>query len=311
MIPTLLIKSLLFAKFKKREQEDLIRPNKIDWSISLQPETVEVRGHKIFYIKRGEGKPLILIHGYGAGIWVWEKQIESLSQYYQVIALDLIGHGFSDRPIIEYNPENYIFFFKGFMENIGIKKATLIGNSMGGGMAWAMAICHPEMVDRLVLINSISPNVINELKGNSFRRLLFIRNIPFLLYLAIALRNKDSIKRVLMDCVSNDQLIVEEVLNRQYEISIIKGTTWVLYSTFKNGRNALKYKRKLSLITHPTLLIWGQEDEILPVSVGEYLHRAIPRSKFYLIHDCGHIPMWEKPKEVNELIINFLREDEV
>jgi len=88
----------------------LVQPDRIDWNSSLSPRTVQIKGQTIFYIVKGDGEPLILIHGYGAAMWVWEKQIEILSRSYRVYALDLIGHGFSDRPKIAYSPEAYIQF---------------------------------------------------------------------------------------------------------------------------------------------------------------------------------------------------------
>ena len=286
----------------------LVRPNQIEWNPSLTPQTVQIKGHTIFYIVKGEGKPLILIHGYGAGMWVWEKQIDFLSQFYQVYALDLIGHGFSDRPKIPYTPEAYIHFFMDFMDGVGIEKATLIGNSMGGGIAWAMAALFPERVERLVLINCVPPDVLGQVRNDSFRTLVAIKDIPFLPYLVIASRNKRSIKWILQECVSNIKLITPEILDRQYQISKIRGTTWVIYSTFKNAKEAPKLKDYFSRIYQPTLLLWGERDLIFPLSVGEDLHRAIKGSKFQTIEKSGHIPMWETPKEVNQAMLSFLRE---
>ena len=100
-----------------------------------------------------------MIHGYGAGMWIWEKQIDILSQICRVYLVDLIGHGFSDRPKIDYTPDAYIRSFIDFMTAIGVEKATLIGNSMGGGLAWSVAALFPERVDKLVLIDCIPPDV--------------------------------------------------------------------------------------------------------------------------------------------------------
>jgi len=265
-------------------------------------------GHTIFYTVKGEGRPLLLIHGYGAGIWVWEKQIEVLSQWYRVYALDLIGHGFSDRPKIPYAPETYVQCLKDCMDGVEIEKSTLVGNSMGGGIAWAMAILFPERVDRLILIDCIPPDVLHQVKNESFRMLAAIKNIPFLPYLAMAARNKNSIRQILLECVSDIRLITPEVVNRQYQLSKIKGTTRALYSTFKHAKEALKLKDQFSLIRKPTLFIWGEKDLIFPPQVGENLHRAIAGSKFHVIKRSGHIPLWEAPDEVNQVILDFLQE---
>jgi len=287
----------------------LVRPTRIDWNPSLSPQTIQINGQTIFFTVKGEGKPLLLIHGYGAGMWVWEKQMDVLSQSYRVYALDVIGHGFSDRPKIPYTPETYLHSLIDFMDKMGIEKATLIGNSMGGGIAWAMAILSPERVDRLILINCVPPDVLNRIENESFRFLIAIKDIPVLPYLVIAAgRSKGSIKWVLHWCVSDIKLITPEVLNRQYHLSKIKGTTQVLYSTLKHADEALKFKDKLSLIHHPTLFIWGERDLMLPPHIGETLHQAIPGSTFQRIEKSGHIPMWETPGEVNQAILDFLKE---
>jgi pimeloyl-ACP methyl ester carboxylesterase len=286
----------------------LVRPNRIEWNSSLAPQTVQIKGHTIFYIVKGEGKPLILIHGYGAGMWVWEKQIDFLSQFYRVYTLDLIGHGFSDRPKIPYTPGAYIYFFKDFMDGVGIEKATLIGNSMGGGIAWAMAALFPERVSRLILIDCVPPDVLDQVRNRSFRTLVAIKDIPLLPYLIFASRKKSSIKWILQECVSDIKLITQEVLNRQYQLSKIRGTTWVLYSTFRNGKGASKLKDYVCQIHQPTLLLWGERDLIFSPSVGGNLHQTIKGSKFQMIEKSGHIPMWETPEEVNRAVLDFLKE---
>lgn len=302
------IVSILLMPFLWGCSIPLIRPTRIDWNPSLSPQTIQIKGHTIFYTVKGEGKPLVLIHGYGAGIWVWEKQIEALSQFYRVYALDVIGHGFSDRPKIPYTPETYIQFLRDFMDGVGIERATLIGNSMGGGMAWATAIVFPERVDRLILINCVPPDILQQVRNESFRTLVAIKDIPLLPYLVIAGRSRNSVRWILLECVSNIKLITPEILNRQYQLSRIKGTTWVLYSTFKHAEEALTLKDQFSLIRHPTLFIWGERDLIFPPRVGETLHQAIAGSKFQVIEKSGHIPMWETPDEVNQAIHSFLQE---
>ena len=286
----------------------LVRPSRIDWNPSLPTQTIQIKGNTIFYTVKGEGKPLVLIHSYGAGMWVWEKQIEALSQFFRVYVLDVIGHGFSDRPKIPYTPEAYVHFLKDFMDRVGLERATLIGNSMGGGMSWAMAIFYPERVDRLILIDCVPPDILQQVRNDSFRTLVAIKGIPLLPHLVIAGRSRSSIRWILLECVSDIKLITPEVLNRQYQLSKIKGTTWVLYSTFKHAEEVLMLKDRFSLIHHPTLFIWGEKDLIFPPRVGKTLHQAITGSKFWVIEKSGHIPMWETPDEVNQAILDFLQE---
>jgi pimeloyl-ACP methyl ester carboxylesterase len=238
---------------------------------------------------------------------VWEKQIDVLSQFYRVYVLDVIGHGFSDRPRVEYTPDMYRVALRDFMDGLGIEKATLIGNSMGGGIAWGMAIRFPERVEKLILINSVPPDVLGKVRNESFRTLVAIKDVPFLPYLVIAGRTKKSIKWILQECVADIKLITPEVLNRQFQLSRIEGTTWVLYSTFKNADQALAFQDDLSRIRHPTLLLWGDRDLVFPLSVGKELEHEISDSLLKPVPGSGHIPMWEAPDEVNQAILDFLR----
>ncbi len=302
------ILSLLSTPFSRERSAPLIRPDGIEWNLSLIPRTIDANGNTIFYVVKGEGKPLILIHGYGAGIWLWEKQIDILSQRYRVYALDLLGHGFSDRPRIAYTPETYIHSFTDFMDAIGVEKATLIGNSMGGGLAWSVAGLFPDRVEKLILIDCIPPDVLDQVRNDSFKALVAVERFPFLLYLAFANRNRDSIRWILQECVTDKTLITPKTVDRHYQLSRIRGTTWSRYSTFRNAKDAVRLKEYLSRIDRPTLLIWGEEDLLLPPSVGEGLQRAIAGSTLQVIEKSGHIPMWETPEKVNPFIVAFLSE---
>jgi len=301
------ILSVLLAPLSRERSLPLVRPTLIDWDPSLSPRTIQIKGNTIFYVLKGEGEPLLLIHGYGAGSWVWEKQMDILSRHYKTYALDIIGHGYSDRPKIEYAPETYIHLLRDFMDGLEIERATLIGNSMGGGIAWAMAALFPKKVGKLILIDCVPPDVLKQVRNESFRTLALVKDIPFLPYLVIASRNKNSIKRILQECLFDRRLISSALLNRQWELARFKGSAWVLYSTLKHAKHTSKMGDYLSLINQPTLLIWGEQDLVFPPSVGESLHQAIKGSKLHIIKGSGHIPMWETPEEVNRVILEFLK----
>mgnify|MGYP005836966831 CR=1 FL=1 len=303
------ILSVLLAPFLRERSIPLVRPTRIDWNPSLSPRTIQIKGHTIFYVVKGEGEPLLLIHGYGAGCWVWEKQVDVLAKEYRVYALDIIGYGYSDRPRIEYTPETYIHFLRDFMDGLGMERATLIGNSMGGGIAWAVAALFPERVKRLVLIDCVPADVLSQVKNESFRTLAVVKDIPFLPYLVIASRSKRSVKAILEECLFDRGLITPELLNRQYELTRFKGSTWALYSTLRHADETSKMGDYLPLINHPTLLLWGERDLVFPPTVGESLQRAIRGSKLHIIKESGHIPMWETPDEANRAILEFLREE--
>jgi 2-hydroxy-6-oxonona-2,4-dienedioate hydrolase len=303
------ITPILGLPFRSERSLPLVRPDRMGWNPSLSLQTLQVETYRLCYVVKGVGEPVVLIHGYGAGMWVWEKQMEALAKYYQVFAVDLLGHGFSDRPKIEYTPETYVRSVKCFMEEVGIEKAVLIGNSMGGGIAWGMAVSFPERVKKLILIDATPPDVLDQVQNDSFRMLVETKDLPLFPYLLIASRNRGSIKGVLEECVSDRSLITREITDRAFQLLRVRGTTWVLASTFRHATEAMRFEESLSLIPHPTLVIWGEQDLIFPVRVGERLHRIIPRSILRTIPQSGHIPMWETPEAVNPLLLSFLREE--
>ena len=114
--------------------------------------TVLVHDQRIAYLDVGTGPPIILIHGFGGSMWQWEYQQHTLSQHFRVLTLDLPGAGLSDKPEIDYRPDQMLDFFVGFMDAVKIPQATLVGNSMGAGLAIGMALTHPTRVAKLVLI---------------------------------------------------------------------------------------------------------------------------------------------------------------
>lgn len=300
------ISSIFLGALLRERSLDLVRPHRIAWAPSLTGRTVKIKGATLFYLDVGTGSPLVLIHGYGAGSWVWEKQIEILSRRHRVVALDLIGHGFSDRPRIPYTPETYILCVREFMDALGLERAVLVGNSMGGGIAWAFALQFAERVEKLVLIDSVPPDVLSHVRNESFRALIAIKRVPLLAQWVIGSRSRRSVRRVLEECLYDRSLIQEEVLDRQYHLLRIKGTTWVLYSTLVHAQEGLKFRNGLGQIACPTLLIWGEEDRVLPWSVGQALQERIPGSLLRTIPMSGHIPMWESPEKVNPLLVSFL-----
>lgn len=284
----------------------LVRPVVFDWIPALELKTAAIREGTIFYGVIGEGPPVLLLHGFGGEIWVWEKQVAALSKRYRLYIPDLLGYGYSDRPKVEYTPALFIDSIKQLMDHLDLRRASLIGNSMGGGIAWAFALSHPERVDKLVLIDSVPPDVIREVRNPSFRWFLAIRDVPLLPRMAVALHTRGMLRATLMEMVFDDRLISEEVVERQYQIGRIAGTAQVMTSTVRHAEELKRYAGGLSTLGKPTLIIWGEQDEVFPMAVGEQLYGVIKGSEMVAIKGSGHMPMWESPDETNKGILDFL-----
>ncbi|MBA3968428.1 MAG: alpha/beta fold hydrolase, partial [Nitrospirales bacterium] len=116
-----------------------VLPSRIELIQRVPYQTTRVNNHRIAYLDVGQGPPLILIHGFGGSMWQWEHQYSVLAHTHRVIILDLLGSGLSDKPEEAYTPKHMVEFFRQFMDTLNIPRATLVGNSMGAGLAMAMA----------------------------------------------------------------------------------------------------------------------------------------------------------------------------
>ena len=284
----------------------LVRPVVFEWNPGLELKTAGIREGTIFYAVTGEGAPVLLLHGFGGEIWVWEKQMAALSKRYRLYIPDLIGYGYSDRPKVEYTPALFIDSIKQFMDQLGLRRASLIGTSMGGGIAWAFAVTYPERVDKLILIDSTPPDVVTEVRNPSFRWFLAIRNVPLLPYLAVALHTRGMLRATLMEMVFDDRLITDAVVERQYRIGRTAGTARVMTSTARYAEELKRYESALGTLRKPTLIIWGDQDEVFPMRIGKKLQSLIKDSELLAIKGTGHMSMWERPTETNQAILEFL-----
>ncbi len=176
--------------------------------------TASVNGHRIAYLDEGQGPPLILLHGYGGSMWQWEYQQLPLSRQFRVITPDLIGSGLSDKPPLDYRPEELIESIRGLMDALGLPTATLIGNSMGGGVAIGMALTHPDRVSRLVLIDSLPDHVRERLVSPLMQRALNTSVPAWLARFGALFVGNRTMEAVLKEIIYDHTLVTPAVLDR-------------------------------------------------------------------------------------------------
>lgn len=271
-------------------------------------KTVLVHGQRIAYVDVGTGPTVILIHGFGGSMWQWEYQQQPLAQHARVLTLDLPGSGLSDKPDIEYLPDQMLDFLTGFMDALQLPKAALVGNSMGAGLAIGMALNHPNRVDKLVLIGGLPPRVMDHLASPSFRRAIETRAPSWLVSFGNWLFGGFATESVLKEIVYDHTLLTPAVIDRsnhnRRRPGIIKPIMAVRQALPLWEQN---FAPRLATITHPTLIVWGEQDRIFPLAVGEALHQMIPRSQLVRIPHAGHLPQWEQPDLVNQSLITYIQ----
>ena len=282
-------------------------PAQFDAIERMPIQTALVHNQRIAYLDVGEGPPVILIHGFGGSMWQWEYQQHPLSQHFRVLTLDLPGAGLSDKPEIDYRPDQMLDYFVGFMDAVKIPHATLVGNSMGAGLAIGMALAHPTRVDKLVLIDGLPQQVMKKLTSPSVRRALETRAPSWLVSFGNMMFGGLMTESVLKEIVHDPTLLTPAVIERSNRNRQRPGLIKPILSARENlPLWEAGFARRIEDIIHPTLVIWGEEDRVFPIAVGEELHQTIKGSRFVSISGAGHIPQWERPYVVNQELIAFI-----
>lgn len=250
-----------------------------------------VNGLKTFYEAKGEGKPLILVHGAGGASTYWFNQLSGLSSKLRVIAIDLPGHGKSEPLKGKPTIEQYAEHVESFIKEMKLSKVALLGHSMGGLVVQQIALKHPEILERLVIVDSSA-----KFPGRSGSTDLFHRGASFdVNTIASSLFSQKTLRKT--DAASLMKQITQG-MTPDFALS-------VLMRDFELGGTA-DFTGRLKAINIPTLIVHGADD-ILPISLANYLHENIKGSKLEIIPDAGHMVMMEKPDEFNNAILRFIK----
>ncbi|MCA9421107.1 MAG: alpha/beta fold hydrolase [Nitrospira sp.] len=285
-------------------------PSTIDLIHRVPYQVTRVNDHHIAYLDAGQGPPLILIHGFGGSMWQWEHQYSVLAQSHRVIILDLLGSGISDKPKEAYTPARLVEFFRQFMDILNIPKATLVGNSMGAGLAMAMALDHPERVTRLVLISGFPAQVENSIASPQYQRFFSHRPPLWLARLGNWMAGRKTTEKLLKEIVHNTALISPTVIARSFHNRQRGDFLPPLYSLLDNIQTwEGQYGNRLQKIDHQVLLLWGNHDRVFPLEVGEQVKGQLPHVEWHVIPEAGHLAQWEEPALVNQFILAFLKRD--
>lgn len=252
----------------------------------------------------GNGFPLLLIHGSGPGVtaWAnWRLVMPAFAQNRRVIAPDMLGFGYSERPIDQqYNRQRWVEHAIGVLDALGIEQTDIIGNSFGGGLALALAIRHPNRVRRLVLMGSV---------GVSF---------PITEGLDAVWGYTPSFEamRCLLDIFAFDRTLVnDELAELRYQASIRPGFQESFAAMFPAPRQRwidglASSETDIHALPHETLIIHGREDKVIPLSNSLALTNLIPNSQLHVFGHCGHWTQIEQTSRFIKLVEGFLNEAE-
>ena len=267
---------------------------------------VRVGGMDIHY--RDQGKqidsiPIVLIHGTGSSLHTYDNWVSELAINHRVVRMDLPGYGLTGPfPNRDYSYNNYVAFLKDFLESIGLKKCILAGSSLGGNIAWRFTIENPDMVTKLILIDAAG----YPLKSKSVPLAFTIAQIPVIQNIFTFITPRFVAKASVENVYKNKTKVDEELVDRYFELTLRKGNRQAFVDRFKVKSDTMSHK-KIKLINQRTLILWGEEDELIPSEMAYLFHDNLPNDTLVILKNVGHVPMEESPSESLMPVIEFLR----
>jgi pimeloyl-ACP methyl ester carboxylesterase len=246
--------------------------------MAIRKEIVQIHGWPVHYEVAGEGEPLVLVHGLSESTRLWYRNLPELAERYRVYLIDLPGFGAMRRFRRQFDLKQSGLWLAAWMQALELEQINLVGHSMGGYVSMALAATHPERVKRLVLVDSI---------GIPFN--LPVRRLVYPALKAIA----RTIPSFWM-CIGYDYLRAgpRMVLNASRQIV------------------ALEAAEVLAAVRVPTLVIWGENDDLVPLTLGRRLHASLAGARLHILPGTNHFCMFEKPREFNQALLAFLQEQE-
>jgi pimeloyl-ACP methyl ester carboxylesterase len=291
---------ILVYRVPDRSVEEL----KVRWAQSPS-QFLEIAGMQVHL--RDEGPrdhrlPIVLLHGTSASLHTWNGWVNTLKSERRVIRFDMPGFGLTGpSPKHNYTIENYSRIVVAVLDRLKIDKSVLAGNSLGGNVALTTALLYPERVERLVLIDSSGYAFQPKSIPIGFR----IASIPVLNQLMQKVLPRSIVKSSIENVYGDPSLVTSELVDRYFDLTTRAGNRQALTERLNQMRPG-KYAHRLSELKLPTLILWGDRDNLIPPELGERFHQDINDSQLVRFDQLGHVPQEEDPTKTVNALKNFL-----
>jgi pimeloyl-ACP methyl ester carboxylesterase len=273
-----------------------------------QLDHVSIHGHDMAYRMEGQGPALLLLHGIAGSSRTWRDVIPRLTDRFKVIAPDLIGHGQSGKAVGDYSLGAFASGIRDLLEVLDIDRASVIGQSFGGGVAMQLAYQHPELCQRLILVDSGG-------LGREVNWMLRFMTLP----------GSEYVMPVIFPGFVRDwgDSLFRTINNRGIRLGRI-AEMWSAYASLAEAENRQAFARTIKSVIDPggqtvsamdrlylaspmpTLIVWGDRDDIIPVSHAYAAHEAMPGSRLVIIEGVGHFPQIEVPEQFVDALVDFI-----
>ncbi len=266
---------------------------------------VELAGMRVHLRDEGPAAdpvPIVLIHGTSASLHTWQGWVRALSDRHRVISFDLPGFGLTGpSPDGDYTIEAYVRFMQSLLDQLGIQRCVLAGNSLGGNVAWETAYALPDRVETLVLVDAGGYPPTSTSVPIGFR----LARIPVLSRLTQSLLPRGLIEASLRNVYGDPAKVTADLVARYYDLTLRDGNRQALVQRFAQSDFGAHASR-IAALKLPTLILWGGRDRLIPPDDAEHFHRDIAGSRLVVFDTLGHVPQEEDPARTVAVLEDFL-----
>lgn len=273
-----------------------------------QDRTIQIGKIRARYWDEGRpGEPVVLIHGLGGYVENWLPSFAALAAQHRVVAVDLPGHGRTDKPAdAPYGVEDLAGFVKNFMAALQIKRAHVVGHSVGGAVAIRLILLHPAVVDKLALVAPAG-------FGKEFHPMVRLSTAPILGEL-LTRPSRSGSAEFARTAVHDPAVITDALIELDYQVALQPGAQAASLRTLRGLCSPFGQKKslygvhvsRLASITNPVLVIWGRQDRVIPAAHAEVAAKGLPNVRVQLLDNCGHLPMLERTDAFAASLLEFL-----
>ncbi|MDP8963942.1 MAG: alpha/beta hydrolase [Cyanobacteriota bacterium] len=274
-------------------------------------EYIVSNGIKLHYVTQGEGPLMLMLHGFPEFWYSWRHQIPELAKDYKVVALDLRGYNESDKPPQQsaYVMSEFIKDVEGVIKGLGYDRCVLVGHDWGGAIAWNFAYAHPEMLERLIVLNIPHPakfaegmRIPQQLLRSSY---VFFFQLPLLPELLLQASDYEAIANALRGMAVDKSTFSTADIEAYKNAASKRGALTAMLNYYRNALSNFR-QQDWSLLQVPTLMIWGEEDKALGKELSYGTEAYVRDFQIRYIPNCSHWVQQEQPELVNRYIREFL-----
>ncbi|MBD1936978.1 alpha/beta hydrolase [Microcoleus sp. FACHB-68] len=278
-------------------------------------EYITTNGVKLHYVTQGEGRLMLMLHGFPEFWYSWRHQIPEFAKNYKVVAVDLRGYNDSDKPKEQsaYMMEEFIKDVKGIITNLGYETCILAGHDWGGAIAWSFAYAHPEMVEKLIILNLPHPAKFaqgfmtpQQLLKSSY---VFFFQLPGLPESLLQWNDYQAIGTALTGMAVNKSTFSPADIEAYKNAAAKRGALTAMLNYYRNAFQGFFKPQKWGILEVPTLMIWGEKDTALGKELTYGTEAYVRNFQIHYIPNCSHWVQQEQPQLVNQYMREFLSQN--